>query len=94
MVNIQFSVKDVELFSLFSGFTYLFISVLLLWVALTKWVIHLNMQAHGHMAERKFQYKRWGDLCGAPPCSIQAKVLGPQLAWQHVSAYIRWTSEQ
>lgn len=36
MVNIQFSVKDVELFSLFSGFTYLFISVLLLWVALTK----------------------------------------------------------
>ncbi len=30
------------------------------------------------MDERKFQYKRWGDLCSAPPCSIQAKVLGPQ----------------
>ncbi len=31
------------------------------------------------MDERKFQYKSWGDLCCAPPCSIQAKVLGPQL---------------
>ena len=29
--------------------------------------------------KRRFQRKRWGDLCCAAPCSIQAKVLGPQL---------------
>lgn len=44
---------------------------------LTKSVIQMN--THTDADERKFQYKRWSDLCCAPPCSIQAKVLGPQL---------------
>lgn len=48
---------------------------------------------HTQMDERKFQYKRWGDFCCAPPCSSQARELGLS-AWQHVSPYIRWTSEQ
>lgn len=40
---------------------------------------HTHTRAHTDMDERKFQYKRCGDLCCAPPCSIQAKVLGPEL---------------
>lgn len=54
---------------------------------------HANTHMHTQMDERKFQYKRWGDFCCAPPCSSQAKELGLS-AWQHVSPCIRWTSEQ
>lgn len=38
---------------------------------------HTN--THVAVDEREFQYKRRSNLCGAPPHSIHAKVLGPQL---------------
>lgn len=39
----------------------------------------LGEPIQGHRDKRKFGYKMCCDLCCAPPCSIWAKVLGPQL---------------